>query len=615
MKRFSRRQFVAGGALAAFGSTLALAGCAPMSHDEAQEKEKEASAQRASNSQGQVTAIGQGMGKHGNFNVEVSLKDGAIDRITVLDSRETPGMGDVAMDKLTQAIIENQTLAVDTITGATLSSMAFLTAVGSALDAMGEDSKDWQNRTKAAWVSDVEVPKQADVVVVGAGGAGFAAAITAANEGKSVVLLDKMGVYGGDTALSGGEMAVPGNWIQVTQGVEDSPENLIEDMLVGGDNKGDPELVSIIANGALDSANWLTYEGGISWKHDLMQFGGHNIKRSIIPLTHSGSEMTTKLTDRVDTIDEITLIDNLKATELIQNDQGAITGVKVENQITGDESTISCNAVVLTTGGFGSNVDMRVQYNPDMDDKILSTDSVAAQGDGIVMAQAVGADTIDMEYIQTYPVCDPETGALLYVGDVRLENYGILVNKEGQRFVQELDRRDVISNGIKAQTDGIAYLLFNQKAADETGLVEQHADEYENSESRGVIVKADTLAEVAEAQGVDPDALQATVDQWNEYCAQGEDPDFNYSAEMNTIEEGPYYLMACKPAVHYTMGGLHITPEAEVLSVDEEVIPGLYAAGEVAGHKMGTNRLGSCSMTDIYTFGRIAGKNAAAYNA
>lgn len=615
MKRFSRRQFVAGGALAAFGSTLALAGCAPMSHDEAQEKEKEASAQRASNSQGQVTAIGQGMGKHGNFNVEVSLKDGAIDRITVLDSRETPGMGDVAMDKLTQAIIENQTLAVDTITGATLSSMAFLTAVGSALDAMGEDSKDWQNRTKAAWVSDVEVPKQADVVVVGAGGAGFAAAITAANEGKSVVLLDKMGVYGGDTALSGGEMAVPGNWIQVTQGVEDSPENLIEDMLVGGDNKGDPELVSIIANGALDSANWLTYEGGISWKHDLMQFGGHNIKRSIIPLTHSGSEMTTKLTDRVDTIDEITLIDNLKATELIQNDQGAITGVKVENQITGDESTISCNAVVLTTGGFGSNVDMRVQYNPDMDDKILSTDSVAAQGDGIVMAQAVGADTIDMEYIQTYPVCDPETGALLYVGDVRLENYGILVNKEGQRFVHELDRRDVISNGIKAQTDGIAYLLFNQKAADETGLVEQHADEYENSESRGVIVKADTLAEVAEAQGVDPDALQATVDQWNEYCAQGEDPDFNYSAEMNTIEEGPYYLMACKPAVHYTMGGLHITPEAEVLSVDEEVIPGLYAAGEVAGHKMGTNRLGSCSMTDIYTFGRIAGKNAAAYNA
>lgn len=311
-------------------------------------------------------------------------------------------------------------------------------------------------------------------------------------------------------------------------------------------------------------------DGGISWKHDLMQFGGHNIKRSIIPITHSGSEMTTKLTDRAKAIDAITLIDNTQATELVTDSTGKVVGVKVKNPVTGEEAEVKCKAVVLATGGFGSNVDMRVKYNFEMDDKILSTDSVAAQGDGIVMAEKIGAGTIDMEYIQTYPVCDPETGTLLYVGDVRLENYGVLVNKEGDRFVQELDRR-------------------------------------------GVIVKADTLDEVAQAQGVDAEELKKTVDAWNRYCADGKDPDFGYSVEMNTIEEGPYYLMACKPAVHYTMGGLHITPKAEVLTVDAQVIPGLYAAGEVAGHKMGTNRLGSCSMTDIYTFGRIAGKNAASY--
>ena len=292
-----------------------------------------------------------------------------------------------------------------------------------------------------------------------------------------------------------------------------------------------------------------------------------------------------------------------------------MVGVKVENPVTGDTSEVKCKAVVLATGGFGSNVDMRVKYNPEMDDKILSTDSVAAQGDGIVMAEKIGADTIDMEYIQTYPVCDPETGALLYVGDVRLENHGILVNREGDRFVQELDRRDVISNGIKNQTDGVAFLLFDQAAADETGLIKQHADEYENSEARGVIVKADTLEDVAKAQGVDAAELKKTVEKWNKYCADGKDPDFGYSAEMNVIGDGPYYLMACKPAVHYTMGGLHITPEAEVLTVEGAPIAGLYAAGEVAGHKMGTNRLGSCSMTDIYTFGRIAGKNAADYAA
>ena len=612
MSGCSRRQFIAGGAIAALGGTLALAGCAPMSHEEAAAKKKDEAA-AGKDAAKATTATGEGMGKHGKFTVEVAMNDGAIDRITVLDSRETPGMGDVAMEKMTKAIVDNQTLAVDTISGATLTSMAFLTAVGSALDTLGESSEDWKNREPASWTSDVKLPEETDVVVIGAGGAGFAAAITAANEGKNVVLMDKMGVYGGDTALSGGEMAVPGNWIQVTQGVKDSPEELVSDMLVGGDNKGDPELVAIIANGALDSANWLTYEGGISWKHDLMQFGGHNIKRSIIPITHSGSEMTTKLTNRAEGIDNLVLIDNTQATELVVDDKGTVTGVKVVNPMTGEEAEVKCKAVVLTPGGFGSNVDMRKKYNPDMDEKILSTDSVAAQGDGIVMAEKVGADTIDMEYIQTYPVCDPETGALLYVGDVRLENYGILVNKEGDRFVQELDRRDVISNGIKNQTDGVAFLLFNQKAADATGLVETHADEYENSESRGVIVKADTLDEVAKAQGVDAEELKKTVEKWNKYCADGKDPDFGYSAEMNTIEDGPYYLMACKPAVHYTMGGLHITPEAEVLDKNGKPIAALYAAGEVAGHKMGTNRLGSCSMTDIYTFGRIAGKNAANY--
>ena len=250
MSGCSRRQFIAGGAIAALGGTLALAGCAPMSHEEAAAKKKDEAA-AGKDAAKATTATGEGMGKHGKFTVEVAMNDGAIDRITVLDSRETPGMGDVAMEKMTKAIVDNQTLAVDTISGATLTSMAFLTAVGSALDTLGESSEDWKNREPASWTSDVKLPEETDVVVIGAGGAGFAAAITAANEGKNVVLMDKMGVYGGDTALSGGEMAVPGNWIQVTQGVKDSPEELVSDMLVGGDNKGDPELVAIIANGLL----------------------------------------------------------------------------------------------------------------------------------------------------------------------------------------------------------------------------------------------------------------------------------------------------------------------------------------------------------------------------
>lgn len=598
MKGVSRRNFIAAGGVAAIGGALALAGCAPQGSGTGKE----------SNS---GTAVGTGMGKHGSFNVEVSMKDGAIDRITVLDSRETPGIGDAAMDTMTDQIIAGQTLDVDSVSGATLSSMAFLTAVSSALDTLGEKKSTWEGRGRAD-LPAAEIPDSADVVVIGAGGAGFAAAISAANKGAHVVLLEKMGVFGGSTALSGGEMAVPGNWIQVKEGIADSPADLAKDILDGGDGKGDPDLVNVIAEGALDSSQWLTFEAGVSWKHDLMQFGGHTIKRSIIPITHSGSEMTTKLTRRAEEMEGVTLLGNIKAKELVKNGD-EVAGVKVENALTGETAQIACKAVVLATGGFGNNVEMRVKYNPDMDEQVLSTDAVGATGDGIVMGQAVGADLVDMEYIQTYPVCDPETGALLYVGDVRLEYRGLLVNKEGERFVEELDRRDVISNAIKAQTDGIAYVLFNQEGADETGLLETHSDEYENSEARGIIAKGDTVDEVCEAMGVDAAGVKATIDEWNGYCKEGKDPAWNYRGTMNPIEDGPYYLMACKPAVHYTMGGLRIDPSAAVLDADKKPIAGLYAAGEVAGHKMGTNRLGSCSMCDIYTFGRIAGENAAAH--
>lgn len=601
MKDLSRRSFITAGALAAVGSAAALAGCAPKSGG------KTASA----GSDG--AWVGHGIGKHGDMDIEVVTEGGSITRINVLKSRETQGMGDVAIDELSQLIVDNQTLNVDTISGATLTSMAFLTAVGDALDQSGAQSSDWKKRDHAQLKSSQDIPTQADVVVIGAGGAGFAAAITAANAGKKVILLEKLGVVGGDTSLSGGEMAVPGNWIQVTDGVADSPALLAADMLKGGDNVGDPALVDVIAQGALDSSQWLTFEGGVSWEHDLLFFGGHSVKRSIIPRGHTGSEMIVKLAARADEIDNLTVIRNMRVTSLSTDAAGAVNSVTAENQITKETITITARAVVLASGGFGSNVDMRVKYNPDMDSKILSTDSVGATGDGLTMASAIGADLIDMEYIQTYPTCDPETGALLYVDDMRLESRAIMVNKEGVRFVEELGRRDVLSNAIKNQTGGMGYMLWNQAAADETGLLIQHEDEYENLESRGIIVKGDTLEEVAGHFGIDASALKATVEHWNDMCAQGTDEDFGYRDKMTPIEGGPYYVNSYKPAVHYTMGGLHINTDAQVLDSAGNPIAGLFAAGEVAGHKMGTNRLGSCSMADIYTFGRIAGSQAAAY--
>ena len=602
MAELSRRQFLTGAALATAGGALTLGGCAP-----------KGSAAKAPSDEASVATVGSGMGKHGSIQVEENKKNGAIERIDVLDSRESAGLGDVCMDKLGKLIVEGQTLNVDVVSGASLSSMAYLTAVAEALDKAGEKSSEWKKRDKALQRPDNDIPTSYDVVVVGAGGAGFTAAISAANKSKKVLLMEKLGVFGGSTALSGGEMAVPGNWIQKNSGLEDSPELLAADMLEGGDHRGDPELVNVIARGVYDAAQWLTYEGGVSWEHNLLFFGGHTVKRSIIPSGHIGNAMTTRLTTRARSIDNITLIDNTKATDLAQDSDGKINGIKAVNVVTGDEYAFDCKAVVLSCGGFGANVEMRAKANPEFGEQFNSTDSVGAQGDGLTMASAIGADLVDMELIQTYPICDVDTGALLYLDDMRLDERTVMFNKEGKRFVEELGRRDVLSKAILEQTDERAYEIWDQAAADETKVVDIHSDEFENLASRKLCVKADTLEEACEPFGIDAAQLSKTIEQWNGYVDAGSDPDFAYRGTMHKVDTPPYYIMAYKPAVHYTMGGLRINTSAEVLDVQGSPIPGLYAAGEVAGHKMGTNRLGSTSMADIYTFGRIAGDNAADY--
>lgn len=601
----SRRNFITSGALAALGGALAVTGYPQQAHA--------ASVDETPTPEGVRQAwYGSANGKGGAVDVEVITEGDTIAAINVVNSRETYGVGTVAIDMLTDLIVDNQTLNVDAVSGATISSFAFTYAVAKALDAAGMDSSEWQNRERAVPAEPEGLEEDVDVVVVGAGGAGFAAALTAALADKKVVLLEKLGITGGDTLLSGGAMAVPGNWFQVKEGIEDSPEKMAEDMLVGGDNVGDPELVDVICQGASEAFDWLVNEGGVAWQPYQRFFGGHSVARAMIPEGNEGSGIICKLERRAEGLNNLVVCRNTKADELITDDTGAVVGVKATNLLTGDTHTFTSKAVILATGGFGSNVEMRMQYNPEMDEKILSTDSVGATGDGLVMASEIGANLIDMEYIQTYPTCDTQTGALLYVGNMRLENRAICINKEGQRFVEEMERRDVISNAIKEQTDGIGYMLFNQEGLDQTDIAVVNAPEFDGLMARQQLVKGDTLEEVCEPFGIDAAALTEQVEKWNQYCADGVDPDFNYRADLNPIEGGPYYIMAYKPSVHYTMGGLQINPNAEVLDTEGNPISGLFAAGEQAGHKMGTNRLGSCSITDVIVFGRIAGANAAA---
>lgn len=605
----SRRNFITGGALTALGGAMALTGFSSVSAFAAEEATEAA---EATAGEGLRAWTGSANGKGGAIDVQVITDGDRIVDINVENSRETYGVGTEAIDVLTPLIIDNQTLNVDMVSGATVTSMAYLYAIQKALDSAGMDSAEWMSRDHAVPAVPEGLSEDVDIVVVGAGGAGYSAALTAAGAGKNVVLLEKLGITGGDTLLSGGAMAVPGNWFQKKEGIEDSVDQMIEDMLVGGDQKGDPELVKVICEGAEEAFDWLVCEGGVAWQPYQRFFGGHSVARAMIPEGNEGSGIICKLERRAEGMNNLTICRNTKAEELITDDAGAVVGVKATNLLTGDEYTFNCKAVVLAAGGFGSNVEMRKQYNPEMDEGILSTDSVGATGEVHMMANEIGAELIDMEYIQTYPTCDAQTGALLYVGNMRLENLAICVNKEGDRFVEEMERRDVISNAIKEQTDGIGYMLFNQANLDQTDIAIVNAAEMDGLMARNQLVTGETLEDVCDPFGIDAEELAATVEKWNGYCEAGEDPDFNYRAELNPIEGGPYYILAYKPSVHYTMGGLRINPEAEVLNIDGEVIPGLFAAGEQAGHKMGTNRLGSCSITDVIVFGRKAGANAAA---
>lgn len=555
------------------------------------------------------TYKGVGKGKGGDIAVEVTIKDDTITDIKVLEQNETPGY-ETAMDTLTDEIISTNGVEVDMVSGCTLTSIGFLEAVKNALESAGatpEMLKKVENEAKVSPKEDVT--ETHEVVVIGAGGAGLSAAIEAKAAGADVIVLEKMPLAGGNTLISGAEYAAPNNWLQKQEGIEDSTELFVQDMLKGGDYANEEALVRVVAENALEGAEWLRDEVGVTWEDELMFFGGHSVKRSLIPLGASGKEIITKQVAKAESMD-IPILYNTKATKLITDESGAVIGVEAES----DEANYTFNTtkgVIIASGGFGSNLEMRMKYNPEIDENILSTNTVGSTGDGIIMAEDIGASLVGMEHIQTYPICDPLTGTLLYFDDARLYGHTVIVNKEGKRFVEELGRRDEMSMAIKAQTGHVCYELVDQNGYDLSKLEENHKSEIEYLYNNDLLVKADTLEEAAAFFEIDVEELKATVERYNSYVAEGKDPEFNKRSLPSTIEKAPFYILKAAPAVHHTMGGIRINTEAQVLDVDGNIINGLYAAGEVTGGIHGTNRLGSDALADITVFGRIAGKNAA----
>lgn len=597
---------------------------------------------------GDFTATAKGFG--GDVSVTLTLTDGAITGCTAEGKDETEGVGSQAIAKMPGEIAESGSIAVDGVSGATITSTAIKEAAAAALTAAGLNPDDYKTAVeKDAAAEDSTV--DADVVVVGAGGAGMTAAITAAAEGKSVVILESQSMVGGNSVRATGGMNAgktvyqDENEFGESAGVEktlktaaekyadnetitalaktvseqwaayqadptgyfDSVELMELDTMIGGKGINDPELVETLCANSADAIDWLD-EHGITL-HNVSSFGGASVKRIHRPVNAEGktvsvgSYMIPLLQENCEKAGVKMMLDTT-ATEILTDANGAAVGVKATGA-SGETVTVNAKAVVLATGGFGANLDMVVKYKPELKG-FMTTNAPGIQGQGIEMAQAIGAATVDMDQIQIHPTVEANTAALITEG---LRGDGaILINEEGQRFIDEVGTRDVVSAAEIAQTGSYSWLVVDQAMADASSVIQGYI-------KKGYTVTGSTYEELGKAMGVDAAAFAETMEKWNGYVEAKNDPDFGRTSFANPLNTAPYYAVKVTAGVHHTMGGLKINANTEVLNEKGEVIPGLFAAGEVAGGVHGANRLGGNAVADFTVFGRIAGAAASDYAA
>lgn len=597
---------------------------------------------------GDFTGTAKGFG--GDVSVTLTLTDGAITGCTAEGKDETQGVGSEAIAQMPGKIAESGSIAVDGVSGATLTSTAIKEAAAAALTAAGLNPDDYKTAVeKDAAAEDSTV--DADVVVVGAGGAGMTAAITAAAEGKSVVILESQSMVGGNSVRATGGMNAAKTVYQdenefgESAGVEktlktaaekyadnetitalaktvseqwaayqanptgyfDSVELMELDTMIGGKGINDPELVETLCANSADAIDWLD-EHGITL-HNVSSFGGASVKRIHRPVNAEGktvsvgSYMIPLLQENCEKAGVKMMLDTT-ATEILTDANGAAVGVKATGA-SGETVTVNAKAVVLATGGFGANLDMVVKYKPELKG-FMTTNAPGIQGQGIEMAQAIGAATVDMDQIQIHPTVEANTAALITEG---LRGDGaILINEEGKRFIDEVGTRDVVSAAEIAQTGSYSWLVVDQAMADASSVIQGYI-------KKGYTVTGATYEELGKAMGVDAAAFAETMEKWNGYVEAKNDPDFGRTSFANPLNTAPYYAVKVTAGVHHTMGGLKINANTEVLNEKGEVIPGLFAAGEVTGGVHGANRLGGNAVADFTVFGRIAGAAASDYAA
>jgi len=593
---------------------------------------------------GEFTGTAKGFG--GDVTATVTLTDGVITNVTAEGASETQGIGSVAIEKLPAQIAATGSIAVDAVATATVTSNAIIEAVKAALTAAGLNPEDYNVAIEKGQAEDQLLT--ADIVVIGAGGAGMSAAITAADAGMNVIIVESQPMVGGNTVRATGGMnaaktvyqdtntfgeqaglektlasiettwadnaaivelagIVKAQWEEYQKnptGYFDSKELMELDTLIGGKGINDVTLVKTMVNGTEAGIDWLASIGADL--NNVGSFGGASVKRIHRPVNAEGKTVSVgsyivpilekNVTDR-----GVQILFETTATEIRMED-GKVVGI---NAVTADGGKVIINAkaVVLATGGFGANLDMVAQLKPELEG-FMTTNAAGLQGQGIDMAVAVGAATVDMEQIQIHPTVQADTAALITEG---LRGDGaILVNAEGKRFIDEVGTRDVVSAAEIAQTGSYSWLIVDQAMVDKSSVIAGYI-------KKDLTVTGNTYEELANAMGVDAANFPATMEAWNACVEAKTDAEFGRTSFANPLNTAPYYGIKVSAGIHHTMGGLKINEKTEVLTAEGTAIPGLYAAGEVTGGVHGANRLGGNAVSDIMVFGRIAGAEAAEY--
>ncbi len=544
---------------------------------------------------GTYTETGTGFG--GEITVTTTVSENKIEDVQITGDHETENIGTFAVQMLGERILAAQSPNVDALTGATVTSNAILGAFKKTLTAAGADMSAFAPAEDKGKALKKYEDLTTDIVIIGAGGAGMTAAINATQAGKDVILVEMMPYAGGNTTKATGGMNAAETHYQKEQGIEDSVEQFVEDTMKGGHDINDRDLVTIMAENSAAGIDWLDSIGAPLPKISFS--GGATNQRIHAPEDGSGvgAYLVTALLKKMDELG-IKVMYNTKATDLLSL-EGTVNGVMAES----DDAyyTIHSKAVILATGGFGNNQEMIVRYRDDLEGTV-TTSAPGIMGDGIVMAQAVGADLVDIDQIQLHPTVEQKT-SMLITESVRGDG-AILVNQDGKRFTDELLTRDKVSAAELAQPGSYAYIIFDQKLREGLKATEKYI-------STGITVQGDTIEDLAAQIDVDPATLAETLANWNKCVADKNDAEFGRTTGMdNDLSTPPYYAIKIAPGIHHTMGGVHIDTGAHVIDLNGKVIPGLFAAGEVVGGVHGGNRLGGNAVADIVVFGRISSASA-----